>query len=311
MLINKIQCCKVNFKHTMDQYHSNLANYGHPNLNHGNGNDKIVLAEGYLPTNQIIKIDKYLRWYGFLSQSIDDYIQGDVRGKLKNPSRRLYSYLVLTLFWVIAFRNILLTFNNDTTLRTILGEPQAGRPYDQIIMTLTFWSLYMGFVCRLFYNGEKNQKLSWLTPFAIFKGLISPGSMGLDVQMTSKWFNLTKYKLFKLLWISRIQALFCVFGFGILAYRRNNSHAMPIVINLFWTVLQSLWAYFGIAIIFISYAYFYSLAIYFKMRFRKVNNNIEALIAPGNRIRPNERCTMLYHILVEHNKICVEIHGKY
>lgn len=275
------------------------------------GKDKIILAEGYLPTNKIFKIDQYLRMFGFLSQNIDEYLQGNVRGKIKNPSKRMYSFLVVALLSFVCFRNIILVFTENITLRKLLGEPQSGRPADQILMSMTIWSIYLALLSRLFYFGEKKQLLSWLTPFAVFKGLISPSSIGLDVGMTDEWFRKTKKMLNKSILLTNLQALLCMSMFCVMAYRRHHTHSVPSSSSIFWTIILCLWTYFGSALIFVSYSYFYTLATYFRLRFRKVNNDIETIISPETRLKPNERCAMLYHILCEHNKICVEIHGKY
>ncbi|KAH7644892.1 uncharacterized protein LOC124499942 [Dermatophagoides farinae] len=288
----------------MSKFHMSSTDYGQ---NVGS-KDKIILAEGYLPTNKIFKIDQYLRMFGFLSQNIDEYIQGNIRGKLKNPSKRMYSFLVLSLLSFVCFRNIILVFTENVTLRKLLGEPQSGRPADQILMSMTIWSIYLALLCSLFYRGEKNQLLSWLTPFAVFKGLISPSSMGLDVGMTDEWFRKTKKMLNKSILLTNLQALLCMSMFCMMAYRRHHTHSVPSTSSLFWTIILCLWTYFGSALIFVSYSYFYTLATYFRLRFCKVNNDIETIISPETRLKPNERCAMLYHILCEHNKICVEIH---
>lgn len=286
---------------------------GNPSVEFGQdgGKDKIVLSEGYLPTNKIFKIDQYLRMYGLLSQNIEDYMQGNVRGKLKNPSKRMYSFIVLSLLMLVCGRNLLLAFISDPKIRDFLGEAAPGRPSNQITMTLTIWSIYMAFLCRHFYRGEKIRILSWLSPFAVFKGIISPASMGLDMPMTDEWFRKTKQTLNKAILLVNIQALLCVFMFSFVAYRRWHSHSVHPFNLILWTVILSIWGYFGSALIFITYGYFKTLAGYFRMRFRKVNNDIETIIAPDTRMKPNERCALLHHILNEHNEICMKIHGKF
>lgn len=274
------------------------------------GNEKIVLSEGYLPTNKIFKIDQYLRMYGMLSQSIEDYMQGNVRGKLKNPSKRMYGFIVLCLVWVMCIRNLCLAFINSPKYRGYLGEAAPGRPSNQITMTLTIWSIYMALLCRHYYRSEKMRLMSWLSPFAVFKGVVSPMSMGLDMPMTNEWFRKTKKTMNKAILMVNIQSLLCTFMFTFVAYRRWNTKSVEPLYLVSWTSLMVVWAYFGSALIFITYGYFIGLAGYFRMRYRKVNNDIETIISPDTRMKPNERCALLHHILVEHNEICIKIHGK-
>ncbi|UXI22066.1 Agrin [Sarcoptes scabiei] len=270
--------------------------------------DKIVLSEGYLPTDKIFKIDQYLRMFGFLSQSIEDYLQGNVQGKLKNPSKRMYCFLVLLLFLVMACRNVILVFTSNVWLRNFLGEPKSGRPVDQIELTMAIWSIYGLLLCNLFYKSEKNQLLSWLSPFSIFKGVVSPASMGLNVKMTDEWFRKTKKSMNQSLLFCNIQGLIANVMFALTAYHRFYLKSVPVLANFFWTSITMVWIYYGSALIFISYSYFYSLAAYFILKYRKVNQDIETIISSDPRMKPNERCAMLYRILVDHNKTCSEIH---
>lgn len=280
------------------------------NFGFGSSKEQIVLAEGYLPTDKIFKIDQYLRFFGFLSHSIEDYLQDNVRTKLKSPSKRMYGFIVTALMWLVCVRNLLLAFIDDKSIRNMLGEARSGRPADQITMLMTLWSIYFAFLAKLYYKGESRRILSWLTPFAVFKGYISPAAVGLDTPMTEFWFNKTKKHLAKMAFIVAIRFVVSTMMFSFVAYRRWNSHSVPEFQLGLWTGILIVWMFFGGAFIYISYGYFYTLATYFRMRYRKVNNDIESIIAADNRMKPNERCALLYHILVEHNELCIKINGK-
>lgn len=288
-----------------------MSKFRSSTFNSNTAKDQILLAEGYLPTDKITKIDKYLRAYGFLSQSIEDYLQGNVRGKLKSPTRRMYGFILNGLMWMVCARNLMLAFIEDPVIRNYLGEANSARPADQINMTLTIWSIYLALMAKLYYKGEKVHYMNWLTPFAVFKGVISPTAMGLDGAMVDIWFAKTKRMMGKNLIILHVRAVIGLLMFGMVGYRRWNSGAVSHWSLSFWGIVLAIWLYYGSALIYLTFSYFYSLAGYLRMRFRKVNDDIESIIAPDNRMKPNERCALLYHILVEHNEICIKISGKF
>ena len=176
-------------------------------FNQAGGKEQIVLAEGYLPTDKIFKIDRYLRYFGMLSQSIEDYLQGNVKGKLKKPTKRMYGFLILSICTIVFSRNIILAFVEDIEIRNLLGEAVAARPARQFTMALTLWSVYAFLISRLFYRGEKLRYMSWLAPFAVFKGFISPSIMGLDTEMTDHWFAKTKKVMAKMALIINVRAV--------------------------------------------------------------------------------------------------------
>ena len=286
-----------------------MSKFRSSTFNSNTAKDQIILAEGYLPTDKIVKIDKYLRDYGFLSQSIEDYLQGNIRGKLKSPTRRMYGFMLYCLMWLVCVRNILLIFVEDPTIRNYLGEANSARPADQINMALTIWSIYLALLIKLYYKGERVRYMNWLTPFAVFKGVISPTQMGLDNRMTDLWFAKTKRMFLMMMAIIHLRTVVGLLLFGIVGYRRWHSKSVPHTLLGFWSVILIMWLYYGTALIYTTYSYFYTLARYLRMRFRKVNDDIESIISPDSRMKPNERCALLYHILVEHNEICIKISG--
>ena len=95
------------------------------------------------------------------------------------------------------------------------------------------------------------------------------------------------------------------------AYVRFRTQSVEQSYVIFWTVILTVWVYFCSSLTYISFGHFYSLAYYFRMRFRKVNNDIESIIAPDNRMKPNERCATLHHVLNEHNELCIQIKRKF
>ena len=288
-----------------------MSKFRSSTFNSNTAKDQIILAEGYLPTDKITKIDKYLRYYGLMTQSIEDYLQGNVRGKIKSPTRRMFGFILHSLMWIVCIRNLILAFVDDVDFRYILGEAKSARPADQILMTMTIWSIYFACLFRLYIKCEQNRWMNWLTPFAVFKGVVSPTQMGLDSQMVDFWFAKTKRLMWKMLAVIHMRALLGSLMILTVFYRRYHSKSVPEISLTIWTIVLVVWTYFGSALIYITFGYFYSLSNYLRMRFRKVNNDIESIISPENRMKPNERCAFLYHILVEHNEICIKISGKF
>lgn len=284
-----------------------MSKFRSSTFNSNAAKDQIILAEGYLPTDKIVKIDKYLRAFGFLSQTIEEYLQGDMRGKLKSPTRRMYAFILHGLMWLVCIRNLLLQFVDDVTIRNYLGEAHSARPADQINMTLTIWSIYLAFLFKLYYKGERLGYMNWLTPFAVFKGVVSPTQMGLSTPMTDLWFSKTKRAMAKMLIFLHCRAGIGAMMFCVVFYRRWNTKSVPPFPLVIWNLILLVWLYYGSALIYLTFGYFYALAGYLRMRFHKVNEDIETIIAPDSRLKPNERCALLYHILVEHNEICIKI----
>ncbi|XP_054163085.1 uncharacterized protein LOC128960939 [Oppia nitens] len=278
-----------------------------PYFNQAGGKEQVVLAEGYLPTDKIFKIDRYLRYFGLLSQSIEDYLQGNIKGKMKRPTKRLYGLFIYVLMTVVFARNILLAFVDNIDTRNLLGEAASARPAKQFTMALTLWSIYSFLISRLFYRAEKLRWNHWLAPFAVFKGFIPPSIMGLDTEMTDHWFSRTKKALAQMALFTNIRAVLGSMMFSWVAYRRFVSQSVPESYTLLWAIVLTIWCYFNSALIYISYGHFNTLAYYFRMRFHKVNEDIESIIAPDNRMKPNERCATLHHVLNEHNELCIKI----
>ncbi|CAG2115416.1 unnamed protein product [Medioppia subpectinata] len=278
-----------------------------PYFNQAGGKEQMVLAEGYLPTDKIFKIDRYLRYFGMLSQSIEDYLQGNIRGKMKRPTKRMYGFSVLVLMTIVFARNMLLAFVDDPEIRNILGEAVSARPAKQFTMALTLWSIYSFLLSRLFYRAEKNRWNSWLSPFAVFKGFIPPSIMGLDTGMTDHWFAKTKKTLAQMALFTNIRAVLGSMMFSWVAYARFRSNSVSQSYTILWAVILTVWVYYCSAYAYIAYGHFISLAYYFRMRYHKVNEDIESIIAPDNRMKPNERCTTLQHVLNEHNELCIKI----
>ncbi|CAG2161527.1 unnamed protein product [Oppiella nova] len=278
-----------------------------PYFNQAGGKEQVVLAEGYLPTDKIFKIDRYLRYFGMLSQSIEDYLQGNIRGKLKRPTKRLYGLAVLSLMTIVFSRNMILAFVDDPDVRNVLGEAAPGRPAKQFTMALTLWSIYSFLISRLFYRAEKFRWNSWLSPFAVFKGFIPPSIMGLDTEMTDHWFAKTKKVLAQMALFTNIRAALGSMMMAWVAYARLRSNSVSQPFALLWATILIVWVYYCTAYAYIGYGHFISLAYYFRMRFHKVNEDIESIIAPDNRMKPNERCATLHHVLNEHNELCIKI----
>lgn len=274
---------------------------------HLQGKEQILLSEGYLPTDKITKIDKYLRFYGFLSQSAEDYMQGDFRGKIKKSTGRIYGLLLTSFMWFVFSRNLLLAFIDDPTIRSYLGESQNVRPSKQLTMAMTLWSIYTALVMKLYWNAEKYRFYNWLAPFLVYKGFISPQKMGLDMEMTDRWFSKTNKELPMFMMIVNIRWILGSTIFAWVAYVRWSANSVQETFNIAWAVILTVWVYYSSAIIYITYAYYDSLCFYFRMRFNKVNNDIEYIINPENRMKPNERSTMLHQILVEHNELCIKV----
>jgi hypothetical protein len=107
----------------------------------------------------------------------------------------------------------------------------------------------------------------------MISGLISPKSIGLmnreDINQLLKKSKIV-FKLKKLLIFITNFAVFCVSVIPLII----NSSLLLYLIEIFWSLLYTAFAYFSININFSQFTYFYIICLYLKLKLRNTNNSI-------------------------------------
>ncbi|KAH9511210.1 hypothetical protein DERF_009681 [Dermatophagoides farinae] len=264
-----------------------------------------------LDSNRVRMMSIYFNYSSVVSHAIKDWFDGTVRGKI-GSEQILYDNVLLFFAYLYCARNIMLAFIEDIELRGWLGEGERIRPYRQLVMVLTIWSVYMVAILRNFRpNPLRKQPLSWLEPFRVLRGESTPKSFGLSEPMLHSWFeySISMWRFYfgfalVIFMVISLQTL------GMLRHRWNNYHDPQSnnwynIMLLFWTMVQIGWAILICTHTYICVVFFNSLCYYFRIRYEKVNEDIEIII--NKRLKANERVALLHHILVEHNSLCLKV----
>jgi hypothetical protein len=141
-------------------------------------------------------------------------------------------------------------------------------------VTIIIWGL-MALILQLvhYWKYYKNESPSYLKLFEMISGLISPKSIGLmnreDINQLLKKSKIV-FKLKKLLIFITNFAVFCVSVIPLII----NSSLLLYLIEIFWSLLYTAFAYFSININFSQFTYFYIICLYLKLKLRNTNNSI-------------------------------------
>ncbi len=129
------------------------------------------------------------------------------------------------------------------------------------IQLLHYWKYY------------KNESPSYMKPFEMFCGLVSPKSIGL---INEEYINqlLQKSKLmFKVLKLLIIGLSFACFLLSFIPLIINSSFELYLI-EIFWVLLFTVYTYFCVNIIFSQMTYFYIICLYLKLKLINANNSI-------------------------------------
>jgi hypothetical protein len=176
-----------------------------------------------------------------------------------------------------------------------------GRYFINPIIIL--WCLLALFSQILHYwKYYKNESPSYLKPFEMICGLVSPKSIGLinkeDIHQLLKRSKLM-FKITSFLKLSLSIAAFCMSLIPLIL----NCPLPLILVGVFWAVLYTAFAYFSININFSQMTYFYIICLYLELKLRNANNSIKEGF--------NKKCRITYskmkNILKSLDTICREI----
>ncbi|XP_054157217.1 uncharacterized protein LOC128955570 [Oppia nitens] len=262
----------------------------------------------YLASDKVLDIIGYFNYSSIISHGLDDYFHGIIRGKLERTSTLSYDTLLTTFAWIIFIRNIGLAFIEDLEWRTLLGETERIRPERQLIMVCTIWSIYYTIVFKVYDSSTKSKYFTWLSPFQVLRGQSATKAYGLSTKMAEDWHKYTINKWRRYMLVTMIRALAGIgFILWVCTERWKFSSQFFNIMQVFWSALMILWMFITTNMLYVTYIYFNSLCYYFKIRYEKINYDIETIIVDASRMKSSDRSALLYHILVEHNELCIKI----
>ncbi len=153
-----------------------------------------------------------------------------------------------------------------------------------------------------YWKYYKNESPSYLKPFEMISGLVSPKSIGLinreDVNQLLKRSKL----MFKMSSFLQLSLSFAVFCLSLIPLILNSSLPL-ILVEVFWTLLYTTFVYFSINITFSQMTYFYIICLYLKLKLKHSNNSIKESFNKKYRMTNNK----MKNILKSLNSIAREI----
>jgi hypothetical protein len=141
-------------------------------------------------------------------------------------------------------------------------------------VAIILWGILALFSQILHYwKYYKNESPSYLKPFEMISGLVSPKSIGLsnreDINQLLKRSKFM-FKVSKLLTFGPTFTGFCISFIPLFM----NSSFHFFLIFIFWALLFATYSYLSININFSQMTYFYIICLYLKLKLRNVNNSI-------------------------------------
>jgi hypothetical protein len=165
------------------------------------------------------------------------------------------------------------------------------------------WSLLTLFSQSLHYwKYYKNESPSYLKPFEMICGLVSPKSIGLiDREDINQLLNKSKL-IFKVLKFIIIGATFAGFFLSGIPLITNSSFSL-FLIEIFWVILFTASNHFTNKIALSQMVYFYIICLYLKLKLRNANNSITKCFEKKYKMTNNR----MKNILKSLNSIAREI----
>ncbi len=153
-----------------------------------------------------------------------------------------------------------------------------------------------------YWKYYKNESPSYLKPFEMISGLVSPKSIGLinkeDINQMLKKSKL----MFKVSKSLAIGLSICSFFTSLIPLIINSSFELYLI-EIFWALLLTAYNYLAANIILSQMTYFYIICLYLKLKLRNANNSITKRFEKKYKIT-NHR---MKNILILLNSIILEI----
>ena len=235
-------------------------------------NEKQIDVNKVLPSYLVIKSagsDLYrigLSLFPFGSQK---------RKRLYNP---LY-IIILDLIHVIKIIISLLTNDDNNSLFLYIGDfayfiDKESRIHLYRAMIFCIFIMFNSQLINFWYY-NKDIKPSYLKPFEMMSGLVSPQSIGIrNKEVVYKLLNKSKI-LFSITRIISISVAFCGALLALKLLFSNQSLIELIFISIPWVLIISYFCNLGSNIIVYQILYFDIICYYFKLKMKTINNEID------------------------------------
>ena len=267
------------------------------------------LLQQKIPQHKHRSFDFWIKVMGMMFDDMGTIVS--VNNKTKTSTIRshrsvirvIYCMFVNLLLLANIVRMLALYFVQDRMIKFYLGDMSFFWTKRTHFVTVPIMYCYVGALginlCFQFFQPDVQKR--WLVPFGIFSGAITPVSVRIRsihqlrrlVQMTeATFFNMG---LLIVCWTSAAGVLFIG-----TAIRYTAPHLQWI--SLSWAILHTLLSFYCIGIIGWSLAYFYVLSYHLRMRFKRLNKVIYALLDENGVIPSSKRSEFMAEVIYEHDK---------
>jgi hypothetical protein len=192
------------------------------------------------------------------------------RNRFHNP---FFISILISLTILKSFTVILMKEDKYVLLIGDFAYFINGRYFLNVAIIL-FASLSLSSQILHYWKYHKNESPSYLKPFEMISGLVSPKSIGLTnrediIELLNK--SKLMFRISKLLTTEAVFVCFCV---SFIPSSLNCSYFM-IPIQLFWAIMFATYTNFAVNINFSQMTYFYIICLYLKLKLRNANNSIK------------------------------------
>ncbi len=179
---------------------------------------------------------------------------------------------------------------------------------------IIIWGSFALFSQSLHYwKYYRNESPLYLEPFEMISGLVSPISIGLiNREHINQFLNKSKlmFKISRILIIIMSFASFCLSGIPLII----NSPFELYLVEIFWSLFFTTFAYFCVNINLSQMTYFYIICLYLKLKLRNANNSITKSFEKKYKMtyyRMKNILISLYSIISEINTYNNDLWSKY
>ncbi len=162
---------------------------------------------------------------------------------------------------------------------------------------LILWS-YLGLFSQIlhYWKYYKNESPSYLKPFEMICGLVSPKSIGLiNKEHINQLLNKSKL-MFKVSKFSTLGISIFAFFLSFISLIINSSFELYLIGN-FWALFFTAFEYFVSNIIFTQMTYFYIICLHLKLNLRNANNSIRKCFSKKYKMTNNKMKNILISII--------------
>jgi hypothetical protein len=192
------------------------------------------------------------------------------RNRFHNPFF-ISSILLVGILWSI----FAVFIKRDKFIHLLIGDYThfLNKLYFMNSALIVSGSLSLSLQLLHYWKYYKNESPSYLKPFEMISGLVSPKSIGLiNREDINQLLNRSEL-IFKLSRILSISLSISTLAFSALLLIPNSTLEL-ILVEIFWMTFHTLNAYFCANLNFSQMTYFYIICLYLKLKLRNANNSI-------------------------------------